>query len=72
MAHLSLVGGAAAVLLLLAAPADAATRRPSDQPVAVSAATGDAACLECHGEKGFAVPTGETGASRRRHLFVEV
>ena len=72
MARLSLVGGAVAALLLFAAPADAATRRPSDKPVAVSAATGDAACLECHGEKGFAVPTGETGASRRRHLFVEV
>ncbi|MBI5753176.1 MAG: cytochrome C [Hydrogenophilales bacterium] len=59
-------------MLLLAATADAATRRPSDKPVAVSAATSDAACIECHGEKGFAVPTGETGESRRRQLFVEV
>ncbi len=73
MARLSLVGGAAvAALMLLSAAADAETRRPRDKPVAVSSATSDAACLECHGEKGFAVPTGETGASRRRHLFVEV
>jgi cytochrome b subunit of formate dehydrogenase len=70
MARLTLVGGVAVAALLLAAPADAATRRPQDQPVAVSAATGDAACLDCHGEKGFAVPTGDTG--RKRHLFVDV
>ncbi len=72
MARLSLLVGAAAAVLLLSASADAATRRPSDKPVTVSAATGDAACLDCHGEKGFAVPTGETGASRKRHLFVDV
>ncbi len=70
MARLSLVGGAAAVLLLLSAPAGAETRRPADKPVAVSAATRDAACLDCHGEKGFAVPIGETG--RRRALDVDV
>ena len=73
MARLRHLGGvAAALLLLLSAPADAGTRRPLDKPVAVTAATGDAACLDCHGEKGFAVPTGETGASRKRHLFVDV
>lgn len=72
MARLRLLGGvAAALLLLLSVPADAATRRPSDKPVAVSAVTGDAACLDCHGEKGFAVPIGETGRKRRLDIDVE-
>src|SRR4030067_504055 len=52
MAHLSLVGSAAAALLLFAAPADAAPPRPPDQPGAVRAAAGAARhaahCAQCH------------------------
>ncbi len=70
MARLSFVGGVAVALLLLSALAGAETRRPLDKPVAVTAATGDAACLDCHGERGFAVPIGDTG--RKRHLDIDV
>lgn len=37
----------------------------------VNAETPDSNCLECHGVKGFAAPTGEFGESRKRSLYVE-
>jgi len=71
-ARLAYVSGAVAVVLsLLSVTAEAETRRPPGKPVAVTAATADADCLECHGEPGYAVPLGETGESRKRSLYVD-
>ncbi len=39
-------------------------------PIVVTQATPKVTCLGCHGVKGFAIPTGETGDSDKRHLFV--
>jgi cytochrome b subunit of formate dehydrogenase len=63
-----LLGG---VLLGLAGPAGGTERTLSTEPKAVTAETPDRDCLECHGVKGFAVPKGETGEARKRHLYVE-
>jgi len=57
----------------VAALAANADRMPvSEEPVAVSDATSDADCLECHGIKGFAVPRGEFGEGRKRSLFIHL
>lgn len=42
-----------------------------DEIVKVSRSTPNTECQECHGEKGFATPTGEFGESRKRKLFVD-
>ncbi|TAN47808.1 MAG: cytochrome C [Methylococcaceae bacterium] len=57
--------------MLMLSPAGTATERPS-APKPVNAATPDAACLDCHGNKGFAAPQGESGDSRKRALHVDL
>lgn len=39
--------------------------------VRVTATTGNNQCLDCHGEKGFAVPKGESGNSPKRALHIQ-
>jgi cytochrome b subunit of formate dehydrogenase/nitrate/TMAO reductase-like tetraheme cytochrome c subunit len=63
---------AAALAAALAASAALADKRPREEPVAVTKATPDSVCLDCHGEKGYAVPVGETGESRKRRLDIDV
>ena len=40
---------------------------PKDRVIPKAEAT-DADCLDCHGVKGFSVPTGKHGETKRRHL----
>lgn len=46
-------------------------KRPLDEPVVVNKDTADSECLDCHGVKGFAVPTGEFGDSPKRKLYLD-
>ena len=48
----------------------AAELLPGDQPLERSQIT-DGDCLNCHGQKGFAVPLGEHGTPPYRHLDIE-
>ena len=54
-----------------ATPADSGRLPVSEEPVAVNKETPNSDCLACHGVKGFAVPRGEFGESRKRALFVD-
>jgi len=56
-----------------AVPAADEPRAPlSDDPIPVTKTTPDADCLDCHGRRGFAVPAGPFGESRKRRLYVDV
>lgn len=46
-------------------------KRPLDGPVVVNKDTADFECLDCHGVKGYAVPTGEFGDSPKRKLYID-
>lgn len=48
----------------------AAAQQASVDPIAVKPSTSNAACLDCHGKQGFAVPDGGDGHAPKRHLFV--
>ncbi|GMQ83610.1 MAG: cytochrome c3 family protein [Gammaproteobacteria bacterium] len=61
----------AGVLALPAVAVVAGDRHSLTEPVPVTRTTLDSACQECHGEKGFAVPTGKFGEGRKRSLYVD-
>nr|VFK04271.1 MAG: hypothetical protein BECKH772B_GA0070898_104252 [Candidatus Kentron sp. H]VFK04473.1 MAG: hypothetical protein BECKH772A_GA0070896_104202 [Candidatus Kentron sp. H]VFK07519.1 MAG: hypothetical protein BECKH772C_GA0070978_104282 [Candidatus Kentron sp. H] len=42
------------------------------QPIPVTRDTENEKCAECHGVEGFAVPLGEDGAAKKRHLSFNV
>lgn len=41
-------------------------------PIQVTDKTEDSTCMECHAIRGFAVPTGDTGDTRKRSLHIDV
>ncbi len=76
MRRLSLGGAVVLGLLLIlfsvAVPAETAPPPHSlVETIEVTATTDTDTCLECHGYKGFSVPTGKTGGSPKRALHVQ-
>lgn len=76
MRRLSLGGAVVLGLLLIlfsvAVPAETAPPPHSlVEAIEVTATTDTDTCLECHGYKGFSVPTGKTGGSPKRALHVQ-
>ena len=73
MRRLSLGGAVLLGLLIIffSALVPAAAAPTQIDPISVTTKTDNDTCLDCHGYRGFAIPTGKTGETPKRALHVQ-